>query len=508
MIRRSVFIVLSILGLTGVSVAQTPSMPDSVLPGRPDPIGDGTQLDPAFISAAAGISVRPPVNGKMIRRSGGGDEIVRFINDEKKWQFVVSRFLLTEPMPLVTRDAVAAARDPRLVGFVDTVVNQFADGRSIQRELQPINGYDGAVLATQMRDSSGQKLIQHAIVRRSDKVYFVVSLTSPLTQPKAEEDPAAVEAIKTFAGIVDSIELLDQAQIARDQTERLLRTRTQMVNWMQSRLESAIVPQQWLRLVKDGKDIGYTYVVEELASDLPRAGKPATGSEKPLGVRVGVRSRTMPSDDLVVDAESWMWVSFDRNQEAFSNMVVSKEKGKEANFSLERGTAMRPDKKVKLDQPDADGNMVKAVKGDMYLLQIWSTAKQSTLPPISRETPPFYLPQALGQMLPRLLPLNTPTTYMWASYVSDTRAIMTRYVDVLPATTVTFGGSTFTAVPVQERMGLEGSITTHYLTPDGTYRGSVNEENKISIIPSDEASILAIWKDANLQRPGDVEEKK
>ena len=501
---------LTVHGLAGAANAQAGSEPGTVLPGRPDVDGEPMALDPPFISSSAGISVRSPVDGKMIRRGGAGDEIVRFVNDQKKWQMIVSRFLLTEPMPLITRDPKAAASDPKLIGFVDSVLSQIPGGESIDPELVPISGYDAALLKTRARDSTGDKLIQHAIIRRSDKVYYVVAFTVPVSQEELGQDPQAVSAIKTFEKIADSIELLDQEQIARDQTERLLRTRALMVNWNQARLESALMREQWLRLIKDDKDIGYTYIIEEPANDLPRAGKASAVPEKPLGVRVGVRSRTMPSADFVVDAESWMWVSYPRNQEAFSNLLMSRERGREANYAMERGTAIRRDREVPvvLETPNTKGERIESRKDDKFELQIWSTSKKQTMPPLTRQLPPFYLPQALGQLLPRLLPLSTPTSYMWASYVSETRSIMTRYVDVLPAATVTFGGSTFTAVPVQERMGLEGSITTHYITPEGLYRGSVNEENKISIVPSDEATIRSLWKDANLARPSDVDEKK
>ena len=509
MIRRGLLIALAALSGAAGAYAQNAQAPESVLPNRPDSDTQSLALDPPFLSSAAGISVRPPAGGKMIRRAGSADEVVRFVNDEKKWQMVVSRFLLAEPMPLMTKaDPVDPSATPK-IGFVDTIVSQMVGAEAIRSEPVPISGFDGALLATRARDASGEKLIQHAIVRRSDKIYYLITYTIPVGGGKIEEDPQAVRGMQTFEKIHESIELLDQEAIANDQTERLLRTRGLMVNWSQAKLDSVLVGEQWLRLVKEGKDIGYTYIVEERANDLPRAGKSSVTPEKPLGVRIGVRSRTIPSADFVVDAESWFWVSYNRDQEAFSNIIMSREKGQEANYAMEHGSAIRRNQLVKLDEPEKEtGNLVTSVKDDRYELQIWSTAKRQSLPPITRQVPPFYLPQALGQLLPRLLPLNTPNTFLWASYVSETRNVMTRYVDVLPVTTVTLDGKTFSAVPVQERLGLEGSITTHYITPSGAYRGSVNEESQISIIPSDKESILAIWKDANLNRPGDVDEKK
>jgi hypothetical protein len=507
MVRRGLLIGFTLAGLAGFASAQTPGKPDSVLPGRPDQTE--AELDSPFLSSSAGISVRPPAGGKMIRRAGVADEVVRFVNDEQKWQLVVSRFMLTDPMPLMTTSPKPGDGTPRTIGFVDSIMGQMSDGEPIRQEALPISGYDGALLSTRAKDATGTKLVQHAIVRRSDKIYYVVTFTTPVGEGKADQDPQVRSATALFDRVADSIELLDQQPIANDQTERLLRTRNLMVNWSQAKLDAALVREQWLRLMKDGKDIGYSYIIEEPANDLPRAGKASATPEKPLGVRIGVRSRTVPEADFVVDAESWMWVSYSRDQEAFSNLVMSRDKGQEPNYAIERGTAIRRDQMIKLDQPDPKtGNTVQSVKGEQYELQIWSTSKQQTMPPLVKQLPPFYLPQALGQLLPRLLPLNTPNTYMWGSYVSEMRNVMVRYVDVLPATAVALNGKTFNAVPVQERLGLEGSITTHYIAADGTYRGSVNEDTKITIIPADKETILSIWKDANLNRPGDVDEKK
>lgn len=500
--------VAALLSMTNPVLAQAGATAndESVLPGRPDKAS--IELDSPFISKTAGISLRPPVGGKLIRRAGVADEVARIVNDEQKWQLVISRFLLNDPMPLITPPAQQGQPSPSAIGFVDSILSQMPDAESIRQEALPISGYDGALLGTRARDASGTKLVQHAIVRKSDKIYYVVTYTTPVGDGKPEEDPQVRQATELFDKVADSIELLDQEAIAHEQTERLLRTRALMVNWSREKLDAALVREQWLRLLKDGKDIGYTYIVEEPASDLPRAGKQNKAPEKPLGVRIGVRSRTIPSSGFIVDAESWMWVSYNRDQEAFSNLVMSREKGQEPNYAMERGTAIRRNELVKLDQPDEEGNLVKPVKKDQYELQIWSTSKQQTLPPVVKQVPPFYLPQALGQLLPRLLPLNTPNTYMWASYTSEMRNVMVRYVDVLPATTVGLNGKTFRAVPVQERFGLEGSVTTHYIDPDGTYRGSVNEETSITILPADRETILSIWKDANLNRPGDVDDKK
>ena len=138
---------------------------------------------------------------------------------------------------------------------------------------------------------------------------------------------------------------------------------------------------------------------------------------------------------------------------------------------------------------------------DVYSLTVTTQSSKVNLEPLTRTLPPFYVPQALAHVLPRLVPLNEPKGYMFASFVSETREVMSRYLDIGREQNVTLDGKKMTAIPVKERIGLEGSVTTHWMSPDGKYLGSVNEDSKVTILPSDEATLRKIWVDAKLTAP-------
>ena len=55
---------------------------------------------------------------------------------------------------------------------------------------------------------------------------------------------------------------------------------------------------------------------------------------------------------------------------------------------------------------------------DVYTLFVHRVTKKVTAPDIERDLPPFYLAQGLGHLLPRLMPLNEPRGYLFASYIS------------------------------------------------------------------------------------------
>ena len=113
---------------------------------------------------------------------------------------------------------------------------------------------------------------------------------------------------------------------------------------------------------------------------------------------------------------------------------------------------------------------------------------------ITRQLPRWYLPQALGHMLPRLLPLHEAKTYMFATYVSSEKEVLTRYVSVEPPQAVVLGGQSVRAVPIRDRITLEGTPTIHYFSPEGQYLGSVTDATQTTLLASDESELKNIWK--------------
>ena len=157
-----------------------------------------------------------------------------------------------------------------------------------------------------------------------------------------------------------------------------------------------------------------------------------------------------------------------------------------------------------------DANQPPVRESRDYLLNVTHVAKGGNAEPINRALPPFYLPQALSKMLPRLVDYKYAARsgqakkYMFMQYVGDSREVMTRYVDVEPIQQVTFGGKTFQAIPVRDKITLDGPVTTHYLNDKGEYLGSESPDSGVAVVPTDEKTLNDLWKDADLNRPSAV----
>jgi hypothetical protein len=376
------------------------------------------------------------------------------------------------------------------------------------------------------------KLSQQAIIRSNDGIYYLLTLTSPGAKSNDEAapvDPAEKLAAETFSRMVDSVRLLDRKALFEEQRSRLYEARAAILNWTPQRLHSVLLSEQWVRIIKNGKDIGYSYITEDMAGGSPRpltndelkAGKreldlAKAGDGVLIGVRLRMLSEGLRSDktkgSLQTDSASWFFVSGDKKHEDFSRVVVtddhiSPKKGYIQEFGVADFRARTHFEKP-VDDPNAGvirapGEMI-PVRHEEWKLDVTQTSNAGMGEPYSRTLSPWYTPQALSHLLPRLVPLHKPHKYLFASYVSDAREVVNRYIDVLPDQLLTFNGQTIKAETVQDRLGLEGSITNHYLTIDGVYIGSENKEQKLVLLPTDSGTLQQIWKNADLTRPGGV----
>jgi hypothetical protein len=94
---------------------------------------------------------------------------------------------------------------------------------------------------------------------------------------------------------------------------------------------------------------------------------------------------------------------------------------------------------------------------------------------------------------------------MFATYVADTRQVMSRYVDVGAEGDFNFNGQVIHAVPITDRLGWRGSVTTHYVDRSGKYLGSENKDTHTVIVPTDAQTLTGIWRGANLTQPGVIQ---
>ena len=590
-------------GAAAPSVAPTASLPVAAASGSA--VGDVrpplTLDDKPFERPSAGISVRSP-KGWTGMVEADREEIVRFVDDLKKqdWSLVVSRRTFTEPQRLMAgKDAAGEV----LPGVVESTLAQFKaqyPGAKVLRAGDPttVGGHDVGVIILRYTKNGERRLAQHAIIEGNDQLFYLVALNSPARKDVAEDaneeektvDPTERQAIDTFRQVIDSVKLLDLRNVRDDQTQRLFRTRGLLANLVstltnQVKLAQLLVPERYLRIVKNGQDVGYSYIVElpgrvrfvrEPGTDGRPGATKSVSDGSPDGITVGIRSRVMTGKPAEVagaaglhvapfpreDSESWMYFASDlkRAGEDWSKITVWDDgkpktpanpwrKVSEVGSSLKQVRRRASVPAVDAEHPEraiqrgenGDLNQPWVETRESYTLNVQFKATRGDLPPVTNPLPPFYLPQGLEVLLPRLVARGDPKTYMFASYVSELRQVMARYVDVKPeaalppellrargeqaaaaAAVAAVAGGVQSAggvavprgVPVEDRLGYEGTVTTHWVSAKGEYLGSVTKQVQSEagvakplvtvVVPSDAATLKRIWRVADIDNLNDL----
>ncbi len=514
---------------SSLAVAQqtpAPAVPDlPILNNRPDagtvPPEGSDLLGPRFSNQAAGIALRGLTGAKELRGGAGSDVIIEYNHEAMGWVLTVSKATLR------TGRALKDSADGRQIGMLSATINEFkqmhGDAEVLRQEV--IDNPDGEVGICALRYLQGthRRLQQQALFPASEQLYYIVSLLSPAGSEKglpddpAKADPGERRAADFFRQVVDSVKLLDRSSIRKDQEARLMHTRSFLDALHEpGTLKKAIVAEQYARLVRDGKDIGYTCTFET-----------ATSRDTRPGVLISMRARTVPEPGSVGVVTSQMFVSYDWRNESWHHISNSKSEKRQTQ-NTELGVSNVASRLVVEHEaapataPSVEPTHATVREEEEYTLEVRTDAKITVVgkpsqsmsgTPLKKNLPPWYLPQGAQRMLPRLLPLDKPQTYFFYTYVSDRREVMARYVDVVASEDVFFAGKRVKAVQIYDRVGWDGPPTIHYVSANGQYLGNSTTytgatpaaTTTVQVIPTTAADIKRIWPDADLSKPAGAE---
>lgn len=496
---------LAVGALGSTAMAADAPRPTAILTGRPTDQGaSGGLLGGMFESRAAGISFRTPANSLEVRKPGVPDVIVEYVNEKEQMVLQASVLELKVDRKVMDwKNEKGTSQKGLMTETVETFQERNPTSELLKKELRKVNGRDVGFVAFRFSQGTVRKLLQEALIPLTDRSYYVLSMQSPATKSAEAADVDAKEklAVDTFAEILDSVKLMDRSAVVKEQDQNLKNSQAILETLrLPKTMEQAIVPEQWMRLVRDGKDIGYTYIVEEKAKE--------DGRE---GILISVKSRTIPEAEQVAEVSSRMFVSKEWKHESWSHVWNTTVKGKQ-DEGAELGLSDQEFHYEVERQPDLlSASEVDAKKQpDIKELLRYKLEIRTKLLPKPKEylLPAWYLPQAARHLLPRMLPLDKKRGYMFVAYVSELRQAMLRYVEVGDPKEVEFDGKKIKVIPIEDRVGFEGVPTTYFVTPEGKYMGSetvykvAGKDSVIRVLPTDEATLAKLWKNsAKLQKP-------
>ena len=235
----------------------------------------------------------------------------------------MTRQTLDRSLPLtIHNDQFGRPTPGELERAVEDIRQNAPTAKILRNEVINVGRVRVGLIATRYESHAGggeRRLSQMAIFEALDadfKMYYVLEMTSP-AKPDSEPDdivnPGEKLASEVFAKIVDSVVLLDRSDVVKEQTERLFNTRSLFVTWTSDSgkaVGNALVPEQWQRIFRDGKDIGYSYITEKVEDNQK--------TPELSVVHIGVKSRIKADRNMVWDTQTTMTSTVDHKHESWT----------------------------------------------------------------------------------------------------------------------------------------------------------------------------------------------
>ena len=459
------------------------------------------RLGDRFTSRAFGITLRPPAGGIASPRiTDNPDLVVKYASPEDKWTLTVSRKYIEKPARLYSVDDPATKADEARTnpGLADEMVRQLrlndSNSQILRNDKINVGPLDAAMVVSRSVIGRQATLRQQLILQKNEQLFYFFDFSTPSTwipADKEEEDPAERAAVEIFDAVIESTQVLGYEDIQADVDERKFRLRSLLVG-IDKRIRAAATPEQHYRVLKDGKDIGWTYITEEIVS--------RRGEE---GVLTAVLYHANPDANTKVDVAAEMFASLNpaTSTEEWVTINVVEKNGKKDHVS-EYGQSKRRTGVVRDDdlgqQVGADPSKL-ARPAHYYHLNVRQLGKGG-VKPFAQDLPAWYVPQAVAGMITRLLPLQERKTYVLAAWVGTAPALVNRFIDVQGEQAVNFAGHK-RAIVVKDRIGLDGEPTFHHFTLDGKYLGHHTPSTGISVVVSNQQTLAQMYPNARIARP-------
>ena len=408
---------------------QVKRMPERLVPEVKAP-GEWT----VFSSPEAGIELKLPPGTPQV--TDDPNVLAAVVDLERKWRFELRRLPLDRPMDLQPEEMPEGGRRSGLLELMANSAQQSTPGSDILRkDFTPLGDADAGVYVLRFSMGISTQLQQVALIRASETLYYQVTLISPAPAGPVEQlerDAGVREAVEAFKTSLNSFKVLDQTKLRQEQEQRLIRTRTLLVNITKPRLMDALQPERLVRIRKDGQDIGYSYVVEEPARQIPadplaREQIDELGAD---GIRVGIRTR-LRRDGGWLDRETWLYATTDLREEEFRerNQLVIEGKDNIENMVIARMRARQMPQGVAVPGPGGIGQEKKFIVVDSRTLDVTFVVNGvQTAAPLNRQLPAWYVPQAVEHLLPRLVAPWGRNHYMVAVYNPEKREVYQQVV--------------------------------------------------------------------------------
>ncbi len=379
-------------------------------------------LGPRHVDPANGFSMRPPV---AVTKSGevAVNRLARWVRRDEKtgaiaWTLTVRR----EPGP----------PEGKSVGeFAPILARRYAARKDVRVEsVQPGRLAGRDALFVQLQSGAKARFWQtEARVLADEGHFLVVAVHGPLgIRDRLEEIRRETTS---------TLRLLDREALAAARRANLARGRDLLRSISPGDLtRAARAEDRWYLYRRDGKDAGFFH----LATTRARRGLTS-------GVQVRTFARLELRTGQVMFVRRVLFATPDRSKERWSETARVYKHGALVKRMSETG--------------QTEGGVISCTISDGSK----SKARRKPIPPALAA---HYLPRAFAPLLPRLVDLDTPSGYAFATYTTAANAFDQRTLTVAEPEKIVLGSGTEQAVRLTDRVAADAAAAVLHVRKNGT----------------------------------------
>lgn len=390
--------------------------------GQKPPPADAPQAE-KFIDKSFGYAFSPPAGStpmphKQILPNG---------------QIQLSGFISAEAGSVLTIRHARADRPIQKEQLLEAVVTEALARQPnavlVDKAFRTIANLPGAVCTLKFASKEHDQLRRKAVILAKSDEVFIITFDCLANDPETTRD--------IFNQVLDSFEII-HSETSRKTIEQALERGVKFLADLKGRdLSGEIVPESYWRFDSNGRHVGFVRVKERHKAE---GGLP--------GIEIEEKAWFFSEENTFKQLHNTIFLSQDMTRESWENIM-----------------------EMQAERPEGIARTHQLLKGlrqaDKLVMAYTENAGDLVLTNEVLEVSPSYISAALIRIFPRLVDLKTPQTYAFASYQTDTRALVLRTFRVVGPDRIEGLNHRGPIYKIEDSEGMVPPVSEIYVDQDG-----------------------------------------
>jgi hypothetical protein len=370
-------------------------------------------------------------------------------------QLQLAAFISTEAGSILTIRHARADQPIQEEQLLDAVVTEALarqpNADLVDKAFRTIANLPGATCSLKFASKDHDQLRRKAVVLAKANEVFIITFDTLAGDPETTGD--------IFNQVLDSFEIIHSKMSGKTIEQALQRGVKFLADLKDADVSSKLVPESHWRFDNKGRHVGFVRVKERHKA---KSGLP--------GIEIEEKAWFFSEENTLKQLHNTIFLSTDMTRESWENIM-----------------------EMQAERPEGIARTHQLLKGlrqaDKLAMAYTKNAGDLTLTNEVLEISPSYISAALIRIFPRLVDLKTPQTYAFASYQSDTRALVLRTFRVVGPDRIDGLNHTGPVYKIEDSEGMVPPVSEIYVDKDGRI---------LRIVAGDLVMIATQWKEVEL----------